>query len=176
MATAPVIPQVSVEEYERTPSLFKRHEYVHGQLLEKPSPTIKHSVLQGWLSVLFYKHFSSLLHGPELHSKVRESTWRIPDFAVQRRGIVGNEKFAYAPLLLAVEIRSPEDRWSESFGKCEDYHEWGVPFCWVLDPESERAWIYHRGKDLFEVTAHDNIEAGDIRLALSEIFSVLQDL
>ncbi len=173
MATAPVLPQVSVEEYERTPDLFEHHEYVDGQLIEKALPTWKHSQLQLWIGALLMRSTSNLAVGSELHSKLRERNWRIPDLAVQKREITKEESYAFAPLLLAIEIRSPEDRWSEIFGKFEDYHEWGVPFCWLFDPESERAWIYHRGNDPSEVTAQDSIEAGEIRLSIPEIFSVL---
>ena len=27
--------------------------------------------------------------------------------------------------------------------KCEEYHAWGVPFCWVVDPVKRTAWEYH---------------------------------
>lgn len=174
MATAPVVPQVTVEEYERTPALFDRHEYVGGRLIEKILPTWKHSQLQLWIGVLLMKSFTGLAVGSELHSKLRENSWRIPDLAVQRRDVMTGEKYAVTPLLLAIEIRSPEDRWSDLLAKFEDYHEWGVPFCWLFDPENERAWTYHRGSDFNEVTVHPTIEAGEIRLSLPEIFSVLQ--
>ncbi|MFL6462984.1 MAG: Uma2 family endonuclease [Bryobacteraceae bacterium] len=85
MAIAPVLPQVSGEEYERTPELFERHEYVDGVLIEKPGSTWKHSELQIWLGALLLKYYSWLFIGSELHSKLRESNWRIPDIAVQKR-------------------------------------------------------------------------------------------
>lgn len=173
MATAPVIPQVSVEDYEMTPVLFERYEYVDGLLTPRSRPTRKHSLLQGWLAFLFYQHYSSLVHGPELHSKISNTGWRIPDYAVWHRQAADDQQYAYAPLLLTIEIRSPDDRWSEMLRKFEDYHEWGVPFCWLFDPEHERAWTYHRGEDFNEVTAKESILAGEIELALAEVFSVL---
>ena len=173
MASAPVLPQVSVEEYERTPKLFEHHEYVDGVLIEKPVPTWKHSKLQLWLGILFFKHYPQLDVGPELHSKLREGNWRIPDLAVQKPGIAEQEKYAFTPLLLAIEIRSLEDKWSEIFEKLEDYHAWGVPYCWLFDPETERAWTYHKGEDFEEVTGEQSIQAGEIQLSLEEIFSRL---
>ncbi|MBV9034637.1 MAG: Uma2 family endonuclease [Acidobacteriaceae bacterium] len=173
MASAHVLPQVSVEEYERTPELFERHEYVDGVLIEKPVPTWKHTRLQGWFSVLFWKYYSIFDAGPELHSKLREKNWRIPDFAVQKPEVSNQEKYAVAPLLLAIEIRSPEDKWGEILTKFEDYHAWGVPYCWLFDPETERAWTYHKSEDFEEVTGKGRIQAGDIQLSLEEIFSRL---
>ena len=175
MASAPVLPQVSVEEYERTPALFERHEYVDGVLIEKPVPTSKHSELQMWVGALLLQRYSRLFIGSELHSKLRERNWRIPDIAVQQREIARKEKYAFTPLLLAIEIRSPEDKWSEIFEKFEDYHIWGVPYCWLFDPETERAWTYHKDEDFEEVTGKGQVQAGDIQLSLAEIFSRLHE-
>ena len=38
------------------------------------------------------------------------------------------------PVLLCCEILSPEDRLGAMLAKSEEYHTWGVPFCWVIDP------------------------------------------
>jgi Uma2 family endonuclease len=171
MASAPVLPQISVEEYERTPKLFERHEYVDGILIEKPLPTWKHSELQLWLGALLLKYYPWLSVGSELHSKLRQNNWRIPDVAVQSQEIARSEKYAFAPLLLAIEIRSPEDKWSDLLKKFEDYHVWGVPYCWLLDPETERAWTYHKDSDFDEVTNKGYIQAGEIQLSIAEIFS-----
>lgn len=173
MASAPVLPQVSVEEYERTPRLFERHEYVDGVLIEKPLPTWKHSKLQLRVGILLSRDYPHLDIGSELHSKLRERNWRIPDLAVQKSEIAKQERYAFAPLVLAIEIRSPEDKWSEIFEKFEDYHVWGVPYCWLIDPETERAWTYHKNEDFEEVTGNSQIQAGDIQLSLGEIFSRL---
>ena len=174
MATAPVLPQVSVEEYEQTPALFERHEYVDGRLLEKALPSWKHSQLQLWIGALLMRGDEGLAVGTELHSKLREQNWRIPDLAVQTRETSAREQYAFAPLLLAIEIRSPEDRWGEILTKFDDFHDWGVPFCWLFDPEAERAWTYHLGSDLYDVTTQESIAAGEIRLSVMEIFSVLE--
>jgi Uma2 family endonuclease len=175
MASQPVLPQVSVEEYERTPELFERHEYVDGVLIEKPVPTWKHSKLQLRIGVLLSRDCPQLDIGSELHSKLRESDWRIPDLAVQRPEISEQEKYAFAPLLLAIEIRSPEDKWSELLKKFESYHAWGVPYCWLFDPEAERAWTYHKNEYFEEVTNKGLIQAGDIQLSIGEVFSIFHN-
>lgn len=173
MASAPVLPQVSVEEYEQTPELFEHYEYVDGVLVEKPVPTIKHAELQVWVGSLLLQYYPRLYIGSELHSKLRERNWRIPDISVQKREIARAEKYAFTPLLLAIEVRSPEDKWSEVLRKFEDYYAWGVPYCWLIDPEAERAWTYHKSEDFEEVTNKGQIQAGNIQLSLEEIFSRL---
>ena len=50
------------------------------------------------------------------------------------------------PPLLAVEILSPSQRSEEMLAKCERYRDFGVVFCWVLDPVGLRAWEYNHGQ------------------------------
>jgi len=33
---------------------------------------------------------------------------------------------------------------SEMIAKCEEYHAWGAPFCWILDPQEQTAWDFIR--------------------------------
>lgn len=47
------------------------------------------------------------------------------------------------PAALCCEILSPEDRLGAMLSKCEEYHAWGVPYCWVVDPVRRTAWEYH---------------------------------
>jgi hypothetical protein len=53
--------------------------------------------------------------------------------------------------------------------KCEEYHAWGVPFCWVVDPVKRTAWEYH---SVFEpVRATAALRAADLSVNLKELFS-----
>ena len=56
------------------------------------------------------------------------------------------------PPLLCIEVVSPSQLPAEMLAKCERYHGYGVPFCWVVDPVAHRAWEYHRGAGPREVT------------------------
>jgi Uma2 family endonuclease len=72
-------------------------------------------------------------------------------------------------VLLCVEIVSPPDRVGKLFGKCEDYHKWGVPYCWVIDPERKRAWEYFPN-DFEPRRVEDDLNAGPIVLKLADVF------
>ncbi len=174
MATLFSTARAPVEEYEQTLALFERHEFVHGCLIEKPKPTWKHSELQIWLGALLLRHTRGLAVASELHGKVAKTVWRIPDVAVQARSVAQREKHALAPLLLAIEILSPEDSFTELLDKMREYHSWGVPFCWLFDPENERAWTLHKDAKLDEVTSQEFIQAGEIQVSVPEIFSVFR--
>jgi Uma2 family endonuclease len=73
------------------------------------------------------------------------------------------------PVSLCVEVVSPPDRIGKLFGKCEEYHKWGVPYCWVIDPERKIAWEYFPD-DLEPRKVAENLTAGVIQLPLSDVF------
>ena len=74
-------------------------------------------------------------------------------------------------MLLCAEILSPEDRVGATLHKCEHYHEWGVPFCWVIDPEKETAWQYHAGNEPERAEEGGVLQAGELSVRLEELFS-----
>lgn len=161
---------VPVEEYLQ--DIDNTHcEYVDGALINKPVPTWMHGVLQAWMSVLIMRRFPRYFAAVEVHSRLRETEFRLPDVAVQLREIANNERYAEQPPLLCVEILSPEDRLGATFAKCERYHDWGVPVCWIVDPEKRRAWSYERAGEPVQVD--NELAAADIRLSFADLFSVL---
>jgi len=161
---------VPVEEYLRNLN-DTRCEYVDGVLIEKPTPTWMHAVLQAWISALIMRQYPRYLAGGEVHFRLRPNEFRLPDIALQRRKIAEKESYAERPPALCVEILSPEDRIGGIFAKCERYHDWGVPVCWVIDPIKRRAWSYERGGEPAPQT--DVLVASDIRLSLVDVFSIL---
>ena len=159
-----------VEEYLR--HFDEKHcEYLDGVLIQKPIPTWMHAALQAWIAALVMRRYPHYLAGGEVHARLRHTEFRLPDVAVQRREVTRQEDYAEQPPVLCVEILSPEDRLGAVFSKCERYHDWGVPMCWVVDPMKRRAWSYERGGE--PVSVSESFTAADIRLTLAEVFSVL---
>ena len=56
----------------------------------------------------------------------------------------------------------------QAIAKCEEYHDWGVAYTWIVDPVEKRAWEYHRGSQLAEVTGA--LTAGTISVSCPEVF------
>jgi Uma2 family endonuclease len=153
---------------------YERTEYVDGVLIEKPVPNLPHGTLQVWVGYLLltrYRHQYSA--ASEVHSRVSPRQVRIPDIAVQRRGVGVDEIYPETPYILTIEILSPEDKLGAALAKCEVYHEWGVPYCWVLDPEKRHAWIYNKDDEPKRV--EDALDAGDIRFELAEVWQGLDE-
>ena len=81
------------------------------------------------------------------------------------------EEVFTAPPFLAIEILSPDDRHADLMEKIEDYRSFGIPWIWVIDPESGRGEIY-TSQGMYE--ARDGVmRTADpvIEIALSEILA-----
>ena len=107
---------------------------------------------------------------PELTLLVSPTRYLIPDVAVADdfAGLYPTE-----PVVLCCEILSPDDRLGATFARCDEYHAWGVPFCWVIDPLKRTAWEYHSGGE--PVRASGTLQAGDVAVSLDELFSALDE-
>jgi Uma2 family endonuclease len=175
MAAITTTPLVSAEEYiARFVDAGEKPtcEYLDGELIPKSMPTKKHSQVQGNITRLIGNRYDETLNPlPELTIRLRETQFYVPDLAVEElaRPIQGRYPGPLDPVLLCVEIVSPPDRVGKLFGKCEEYHEWGVPYCWVIDPEREIAWEYFPA-DLEPRKIQETLTAGPIQLGLGDVF------
>ncbi len=147
-------------------------EFVNGVLLPKSMGTKKHSQVQANITKLIGNRYDETLNPlPELTARLRDTQFYVPDVAIEElaKPIQGRYPGPDDPVLLCVEIVSPPDRVGKLFGKCEEYHKWGVPYCWVIDPERRIAWEYFPG-DFEPRKIEEALTAGPIRLGLGEVF------
>src|SRR5712671_3138342 len=121
MSTTALIP---VEAYLRMTDKPYR-EYREGVLSPKPMPTWYHGAVQAMLASLLRK--VGLQAGCEITVRLSPTKYLIPDVVAARQM---QHPYPTEPVLLCCEILSPEDRLGAMFAKCEEYHVWGVPFCW----------------------------------------------
>ena len=133
---------VSVEQYLST-AYSPDCDYVDGVVLERNVGELNHSTVQGELYFWFRSRRQELrtCAYTEQRVQVKPTRFRVPDVCV----IVGekpHEQIFTHPPFLCVEILSPDDRVSELQQKIDDYLEFGVPYVWVIDPWSRRAWVY----------------------------------
>jgi Uma2 family endonuclease len=150
-------------------------EYIDGVLIQKSTGAKRHSQVQANLTWLILNRYRGRLNPlPELTTRLREGQFYVPDLAVEdlTKPITGRYPGPADPVLLCVEVMSPPDRVGRLFGKCEEYHKWGVPYCWVIDPERKIAWEYFPD-DIEPRKVEETITAGIIRLELAEVFERL---
>ena len=162
MSTTALMP---VEEYLRLTEKPYR-EYRDGVVSQKAMGTKFHSIIQRVLVTLLQDRGVQAF--PELTVRISSTKYLVPDVCV-----AGDFPGPYPtePVLLCCEILSPEDRLGAMLGKFEEYHSWGVPFCWVIDPMKRTAWEYHSAAEPVRVTK--SLRAGELSVGLEELFSAL---
>jgi Uma2 family endonuclease len=165
---------VSVEEYLHT-SYDPDCDYVDGKIVERNLGELDHSDCQGRIYAYFLNRSRHWRVYPLVEQRVQVSRarFRIPDVCVVL-GRRPTEQILSTPPLVCVEILSKDDRMAYMQEKIDDYLKFGVPYVWIVDPRSRRAWIYtkdgcHEAKDGILRTENPEIE-----LPLPEIFQALE--
>jgi Uma2 family endonuclease len=156
---------VPVEEYLRY-SEKPTCEYREGVLYPKPMPTTLHGLLEFMLVAMLRK--LGLQAAPEVTVRLSPTKYLVPDVIA---ALALKDPYPVEPVLLCCEILSPEDRLGAMLAKCEEYHAWGVPFCWVIDPLKRTAWEYQADAEPVRVTS--TLRAGEFAVSLEELFSGL---
>src|SRR5580704_1856124 len=154
---------VPVDEYLRLTEK-PNCEYRDGVLYPKATPTTFHGILEPVLWLALRK--LGLQAAVEVTVKLSPTRYLVPDVIAAP---VLQSPYPTEPVLLCCEILSPEDSLGATLAKCEEYHAWGVPFCWVLDPVKRTAWEYHAAGDPVRVTGV--LRAGEYPVSLEELFS-----
>lgn len=155
---------VTVEDYlHRTEKPYC--EYLDGVLRPKAMPTKLHALIQKILMTLLDRQRVEALS--EVHVRLSPTKYLIPDVIAAPEI---QSPYPTEPVLLCVEILSPEDRVGAMLAKCEEYHAWGVPFCWVIDPEKQSGWQYHARSEPERVVHDGTLTAGDLRVSMGDLF------
>jgi len=180
MATT-VAPQILERLFGNDTS--ERFELIDGELRAKPMVSIFHSMMMIWLGRLLSEQTEKLTDqelwvlGDPL-AKIREDHWLRPDIAVIRAEDAEAWKYimpGHWPLL-CVEILSPPDQTiDELLDKCKRFHEQGVEYCWVIAPESQAAWVYHKNMEPRWIPADSALDAGQVVIQLTDLWRGLKN-
>jgi len=135
---------ISEQEYLTTSYLDRTPEYVDGEIVERNMGELLHSRVQKRLIEIFYEFGKRhrLFAMPELRHKVKSSVYRILDVTVFADA-EPNESVPSSPPLAAIEIISPDDRINDVLKKLDEYRQWGVQHCWVVDPYLPKLFVYN---------------------------------
>jgi len=95
----------------------------------------------------------------DVRVRLAEHLFLIPDVLLFE-GAGPTEQVPTSPPLVIVEISSPDDKFHELLEKCEQYHTWGVPNVWLIEPELKKLHVYTGGLqkvDYFEFPSRNLI-------------------
>jgi Uma2 family endonuclease len=128
----------TVAELDRMPRDGHRYELVDGALVVSARPPTVHRAVAGRLAgALGSACPEGLCVIPEPAVQLDLRTEFDPDLVVVPLDDVGDAKFTVPPLLV-VEVRSPSTALIDLNRKKAAYQKFGVPSCWIVDPEPAR--------------------------------------
>jgi Uma2 family endonuclease len=132
MATTIHIP---LSEYLET-SYRPDREYVDGELRERNVGKWIHARLMALLAAWFGNHEREWGVSAATAQRVQVSSdrVRVPDLVVLKIG--PQPDVLIDPPLLIIEILSPDDTYSDTQERAQDYREMGVETVWIIDPKT----------------------------------------
>ena len=147
-------------------------EFLDGEIVERNSGENPHSLAQLNLAVIFALLGKTLpLHPrPEIRMQINPTRFRVADLAVYA-GDPPAENVPSRPPLVAVEIVSRDDRYTEVIQKLEEYLDWGVAHVWLVDPWLRKTYAYDPA-GLSEVPAFHLAEF-EVRIAAADVLEGL---
>jgi Uma2 family endonuclease len=120
-----------------TTSYSPDREYRDGVLVERNVGDKAHARLQALLTTYLCRRRKQwrIEAYTELRIKVRDGWYPIPDVSVYGEPDF-DERYPSRPPLLWIEILSQDDRMIDVWKKANDLIEHGVPFVWIIDPNT----------------------------------------
>jgi Uma2 family endonuclease len=164
-------------------------ELMDGEVYEKAIGGRKHSRIVTYLVAQLYNYLDRTREAhvdTELRHAYRVDEWVfLPDISVtlNERQRVTPAESDNSPVEVipdfAIEVLSPDDRFSRTNRKVSHYLESGTRLLWVIDPEAEVVTSYEPGKPPRDVSAPETISAAPVlrafELDLEALFASLHD-
>jgi Uma2 family endonuclease len=161
---------VTLEQYLST-SYRPDVEFIDGELKERPVVQWAHGRLQILIGNWFGAHEDDwgVIVAAEIRTKVSASRVRLPDIVVVPAG--PQPGMLVEPPLIVIEILSPDDTYTETERRAQDYRRMGIENIWLIDPESRTARICR--EDAWVETMRFAVEGSVIYLDVAALFAQL---
>jgi len=126
---------ISMQEYLSV-SYRPDRKYVDGEIRERNGWKWEHARVQWLLALWFGSHERQwgIIGSTEQRVRVAEKRVRVPDLVVLTAG--AQPDVLTEPPLLVIEILSPEDSYSDTQERAQDYRAMGVETVWIIDPKT----------------------------------------
>jgi len=150
---------LTYEDYCQLPNDGRRYEILAGEIAVTPAPSPRHQELLLNLARLLDEHVRSRSLGKVYVAPIdvilAQTSVVQPDlvfvgserlFLVSNRGIEG-------PPDLAVEVLSPTTEAQDRGTKLQLYARYGIPHCWLIDPDSRGFQVYELAGTAYRLVA-----------------------
>jgi Uma2 family endonuclease len=146
-------------------------EYVDGEIRERNVGKWEHARVQWLLAAWFFTHEKEwgITGSTEQRVRVSESRVRVPDLVVLRAA--AQPEVLTDPPLLVIEILSPDDSYSDTQERAQDYRAMGVETVWIIDPKT-RTGRMCSGAEWVE-SARLEVKGTPLYVSLPDVFSQL---
>jgi Uma2 family endonuclease len=163
--------QIALSEYLQT-TYRPDQEYVDGELQERNVGKTDHARVQALLAIWFGAHEEQwqIVVTTEQRVRVAADRVRIPDVSLVRPGALSEDVLS-APPLCVIEILSPDDTFSRTWEKAQDYRKMRVENIWLIDPGTRSG--QSSTADGWRDTMEFEIPETPVRLSLVDLFSKL---
>src|SRR5271163_3569556 len=167
MATSVHIP---LEEYLAS-NYRPDWEFIDGEIRERNVGKWEHARVQWLLAVWFGTHEKAwgIVGSTEQRVRVSEGRVRVPDLVVLTAG--PQPDVLVEPPLLVIEILSPDDTYSDTQERAQDYRAMGVETAWIVDPKT-RTGRMCRGAESIDASRLE-VSGTPFYVNLPDIFSEL---
>ena len=111
-------------------------EYVDGEIRERNVGKWEHERVQWLLAMWFGTHEKEwgIAGSTEQRVRVSQNRVRVPDLVVL--AAAAQPDVLTDPPLLVIEIFSPDDTYSDTQERAQDYRAMGVQTVWIIDPKT----------------------------------------
>jgi Uma2 family endonuclease len=160
----------------------KRREIVDGEMLVSPSPKFWHQLVSGRIAAALFRYLAEhpiglLLLAP-LDVIFGEVDVLEPDLMLvlnEHRSIL--QDWVRGAPDLVVEVLSPTTAANDRGPKLKAYARFGVPECWIADPDAKTIEVYRLGRQTYkmaqvfgEYEALTSILLPGFTLSVAEVF------
>ncbi|NET71821.1 MAG: Uma2 family endonuclease [Sphaerospermopsis sp. SIO1G2] len=177
---------ISLHEFLELPETKPASEYINGQIIQKPMPQGKHSIIQGELVPtinIAIKPKKIARAFPELRCTFGGRSL-VPDIAVfvwnriprEANGEVANTFSTYPDW--TIEILSPHQNQTKVTKNILHCLSFGTHMGWLIDPGEKTIFVYHSNQHIEVFDQSDKLIpvpsfVGDLQLTVGELFGWL---
>jgi Uma2 family endonuclease len=161
--------KLTLEEFLALPETEPASELIDGEVVQKPTPTLDHGIIQRLLSFVLTLYLRAHPIG-EAGSEIRcifgppggERPY-VPDYIFIRAGrFRRGDRHVYGVPDHAVEILSPDDRMTDVMDKLRFYLAHGVRLVWLIDPDRRTVTVMTPPDRTRIVTESETIDGGAV--------------